>query len=175
MAFTDNYYTNEHAKHAVWAPIVLLGLWGLARLLSGFGGLHRNRSTTAAPVTTDPAYRNNYAGRTEAGTVGTVDGAANVAPARRSGWEDSAHRTTKALRDAFIWIFSAWVLNYVVNGFTRGLMIFMWVTTALIIVWALLKKPLGKFADLLLPGILALVLFLFINAAVNVNYGRRLF
>lgn len=156
---------DRYEKIALSAPIAILLLWLFSRLFSGLFDRLRSRRAPVVAAGPNAGYDNAAPGGYNA--AGANVGGANAVPVvvgagRRSGFGDHAHQTTKALRDLFIWVFSAWVLIYLVHGFTRELVIVLMTVAVLGLVWALLKKPLHKIADLLLIPLAILLAFLFI-------------
>lgn len=128
MAFDGlvNTYTNHWALAALGAPLAVLTLWLLSRIFTGGAGWFGNRGTVAAPGTI--------------GAPGTVAsggvGVGNVGAVR-----DYSHSIGKALWDLFVLLMFGWLLNYILNGFNRGLMIFIWFIAAWGVLWAFLKVP----------------------------------
>jgi hypothetical protein len=178
-----NAFTNPNAKKALGAPIFILFLWLLARLFSGMFDFLRGRRAVAAPAAgagVGPGAAGAGVGPVGAGVgAGGVGGAPGaVAPVMGRGrFGEMTHELSRSLRDLFIWISFAWLVNYLVNGFTHGLMALLWVTAVFGVIWALFRKLFGvfsKFADFLLLPLAAMILALVLIPLDEGYFGKPL-
>ena len=143
-----NFFPNDENHKAWYAVFAVFILWWVFLLLSSlFGGLLRRRTPVAANNNVPPAA--------------AVGPAPPVAPVR-SSHDTATHRICDALRDIFISALAVTVFNHLVNGITRSFNILIWVAVAIGVVWALLRGPFRRFADILQLAIIPLFITLWI-------------
>lgn len=137
VSFTrDNTYPTNIAKHVFVAVFISFVLFWVARLASGLLSALHHRAHVRSTRTRD--------GRTE--------------PVVHTASSSPLQRVENALRDVFITLAVVSLLWLNVNGRINGFELFVWITLALGVLWAVAKGTACPFAD----G----MLLLFIPAAI---------
>ena len=169
-----NVFPNKYTEYALWAPVSILLLWILSIILSFLHGNHHTHQTThhhhhSAPVVNPNTVESGYVNNTVVTPVAPV---AHVQ-------ENVFSATSNALHTLFTMIFSAWVLNALVNGINRKIFIFFWCLTGLGLAWVaaitVLENRFPRIARLFNFAMIAIgggVAFLFINALQSDAYGN---